>query len=56
MNQFEHICINCEFYEALRDRANYGDCFLDCHGNDGMRTVKATDSCDFWMGSTVEED
>ena len=56
MNQFERICINCEFYEAMRDRANCGDCFLDYHGDHGIKQVKSTDSCDFWMGVTVEDE
>ena len=56
MNQFERICINCEFFEAKRDRANCGDCLLDCYGANGMMQVKSTDTCEFWMGSTVEDD
>ena len=55
MNQFERICINCEFYEAKRDRANLADCMLDIHGDHGIKQVKSTDSCEFWMGSTVDE-
>ena len=56
MNQFERICINCEFYEAKRDRANCGECLLDIHGDHGIKTVKNTDSCEFWMGSTVQDE
>jgi len=50
-----HICANCEFWEKHRDRANLGDCLLDIHGDHGIKTAKATDVCEFFMGSTVED-
>ena len=49
-------CLDCEFYEAFHDRANHGGCFLDYFGDHGIKTVKSTDNCEFWMGSTVEDD
>lgn len=52
----ERICANCEFWEKHRDRANCGDCLLDVYGANGVKEVKATEHCDFWMGSTVEDE
>ena len=56
MNKTEHICASCEFWEKYFDRANDGRCFLDCYGDDIMKETKATNTCDFWMGSTVEDE
>lgn len=55
MNESDRICIKCEFYEAHYDRANSGICFLDIHGDHGVKTVKANENCQFWMGSTVSQ-
>jgi hypothetical protein len=56
MTELGHICSNCEFWEKHFDRANDGRCFLDCYGSDIMKETKAKDSCEFWMGLTVDED
>ena len=55
MSEFSHICANCEFWEKHRDRANRGDCLLDNYGEYAIKTVDAKDSCEFWMGSTVDD-
>ena len=49
-------CGTCEFFEKHRDRANSGDCLLDCYGDDGVRAVKADDLCDYWVSCTADED
>lgn len=55
-NSTHRTCLECEFYEPKYDRANCGDCLLDVYGANGVKEVKATEHCDFWMGSTVEDE
>ena len=56
MNSYlKRVCEDCEFYESKHDRSNTGDCMLDIHGDHGIKTVKSSDTCEFWMGSTVDE-
>jgi hypothetical protein len=55
MNEFIHICANCEFWEKHRDRANTGDCLLDIYGDDGLEIVKANDTCSYWMNRSDED-
>ena len=57
MNSYlKRVCEDCEFYESKHDRSNTGDCMLDIHGDHGIKTVKGTDTCEFWMGSTVQDE
>ena len=54
-NSTQRTCLECEFYEPKYDRANCGDCLLDVYGANGVKEVKATEHCDFWMGSTISQ-
>jgi len=55
MNDLDHICANCEFWEKHRDRANVGDCLLDIYVGDSLTVVKATDFCSYWLGRSDED-